>query len=165
MLLGALATGAALPAVAEGPEFPPFAIGDVDFEPQCYPNPAFGRLLTLFNFGGGAAREGDEWVADWPVYQAVSGETSVRLMLDQPADWHGLHLGGVEVYRGIERGPANYTLVFHDAPERVREVWNARGWNLPLVNEARDIAGLEGYTSIMVGSGEDGTASVTCFRD
>jgi hypothetical protein len=146
--------------------YPPFALADVGFTADCNPNDAFGRLLTLFSGGRSKPIEEDEAPDfDEPLYNAVSGDISRELMLDDSAGWHGLHLKRIELYHGIERGPANYSLVFDDPPEKVREVWNARGWNLPPVNEDRDIEGLEGYASIMVAAEEGGYASVTCFRD
>ena len=87
------------------------------------------------------------------------------LMFDDPAPWHGLHLKSIDLYFGIERGPVNYSLVFDDPPERVREVWNGRGWHLPAVNDTRDVEGLEGYASIGVQADEGDFATVTCFRD
>jgi hypothetical protein len=155
-----------LPADAQETTFPPFSFGDVDFTRECYPNDAFERLLSLFGRGGASRPADDEVpVFDEPLYSAVSADAYQRLMFDDAADWHGLHLKGVELYHGIERGPANYTLVFDDPPEKVREVWNARGWNLAAVDVSRDVEGLEGYASVMVSSDEGERASVTCFRD
>jgi hypothetical protein len=166
LLVAATAIPASLPVHAQTTEFPPFSFADVDFTRECYPNGAFERLLSLFGRGGHTPPGDDEVpVFDEPLFNAVSADAWQRLMLDDPVDWHGLHLKGVELYHGIERGPANYTLVFADPPEKVREVWNARGWNLPPVGEARDIDGLEDYASIMVSADDGDRASVTCFRD
>jgi hypothetical protein len=159
-LIAALA--AALPMEAPAREPAPFALADVDFEADCRPNSAFERLLTVFL---GAAAAGD--AADAAVYDAVAGDAFHRLILDEPAEWHGLRLKGIDLYLGIERGPANYTLIFDNSLTEVREVWSARGWKLPAVGERRDIDGLEGYAAIGL-DGIDGAgagAAVTCFRD
>lgn len=155
-----------MPAHAQATPFPPFSFADVDFTRACYPNEALERLLSLLGRGG-TARPADDAVPvfDEPLYNAVSANAWQRLMFDEAVDWHGLHLEGVELFHGIERGPANYTLLFEDSPERVREVWNARGWNLPPVDASRDIEGLENYAMIMVAREGDGRTSVTCFRD
>ena len=150
----------ALPAAAQ-PEPRPFALADVDFTTDCNPNPAFERLLGAFLH----RYTDDNAELDAPVYAAVSGDTHHRLMFDDPAPWHGLHLKSIDLYFGIERGPVNYSLVFDDPPERVREVWNGRGWHLPAVNDTRDVEGLEGYASIGVQADEGDFATVTCFRD
>ena len=153
-------------ANAQDTGFAPFALAEVDFEPECTPNAAFERVLTLFaRTGSRPPADDDELVLDEPLYNAVSGDTWQRLMLDDAVEWHGLQLKGIELHLGIERGPANYALRFADPPERVRAVWNARGWKLPPVDEDRDVEGLEGYASISVRSEEGGGASVTCFRD
>jgi hypothetical protein len=151
------------PARAEEREFAPFAFADIEFDPQCRPNAALERVLAML---GGINREVvTEAVADTPLQDVVSGDASLRWRLDRPVDWHGLHLVALEHEHGIERGPSNYRLVFADPPVKVREVWNARGWNLPPVNEPRDVAGLENYAAIMVSSEDGGRAAVTCFRD
>ncbi len=151
----------ASPASAREPAVQPFAFADVDFTPDCRPNAALERLLTALH---GRAPTDDENV-DQPLYDALAGDTFHRLVLDEPAAWHGLHLTGVEQVLGIERGPANTTLVFADSPASVRDLWNARGWRLPPAGQARSIDGLEGYASIEIESRAGGGASVTCFRD
>jgi len=159
-VLAMVLTVTGLPAAAQ-PEPSPFVLADIDFTPDCNPNPAFERLLAAF-----LQRHSDENAElDAPVYAAVSGDTHHRLMFDDPAPWHGLHLKSIDLYFGIERGPANYSLVFDDPPERVREVWNRRGWRLPAVNDTRDVEGLEDYALIGVQSDEGDFATVTCFRD
>ena len=65
---------------------------------------------------------------------------------------------------GLPKDKLTATVYIDDDPERVREVWNARGWHLPPVGETRDVEGLEGYAS--VGVEADGElATVTCYRD
>jgi len=152
LLLG-LATS---PAVGQG--LAAFSFEEVDFVRQCEPNPALGRLFALF------VPSYDDAVFDEPVFNAVSGDVSQVLRLDDPAAWHGLQLLEVRFNHGVERGPVNYTLAFADSPERVREVWNARGWNLPPVGETREVEGLEGYAYVGV-EADDGLATVTCYRD
>jgi hypothetical protein len=49
-------------------------------------------------------------------------------------------------------------------PERVREVWNARGWHLPAVGETREVEGLK-VTLTSVLDADGGLATVTCWRD
>jgi hypothetical protein len=99
-----------------------------------------------------------------PLYDAVSGETSHKLMLGTPADWNGLKFIGISLYSGIERGPVNYTMLFEDSPQATLAVWNKLGWKLKPVDETRDVEGLEGYASIGVSTAGEG-ASVTCWRD
>ena len=135
----------------------------MDFESDCRPNAAFKRLLTVL--GGSRPTEDRERAIDQPLYDAIAGDTWHRLILDEPVEWRGLHLEGVDLYLGIERGPSNYTLVFDESPSTVRKVWDARGWQLPAVGERRDIGGLDGYASIMLDGVEGGRAAVTCFRD
>jgi hypothetical protein len=160
---GALAAIAALafPAAAQA-QPAPFVLADVGFTPDCNPNPALGRLFTLFV----PRPPADEVQVDFdePLYNAVSGNVSQTIYLDDPADWHGLHLTEVRFFHGIERGPVNYSHVFADPPESVREVWNRRGWRLPAVGALRDVEGLEGYASIGVEADGD-LATVTCYRD
>ena len=86
------------------------------------------------------------------------------LQIDREVAWHGLRLVEVRHFRGIERGPANFTLVFAESPERVRAVWNARGWRLPAVGETRAVEGLEGYAAIGV-EADGALSTVTCYRD
>ena len=162
-----LAAMVALPATASAQDssFAPFSFAEVGFEPECTPNAALQRLITVLHGRAGGPSANEDGVLDAPLYDAVSGATWQRLLLDGAADWHGLQFKGIELHLGIERGPANYTLLFVDAPETVREVWNARGWKLPPPGQPRDIEGLEGYASIMVGPELGGGASVTCFRD
>ena len=95
----------------------------------------------------------------------MSGEIRQQLLIDGGASWHGLRLQSIETYHGIERGPANYTLVFADSRPAVLAVWNRMGWRLPDNGEARDIAGLEGYASVSAQTVGDGATRVTCFRD
>jgi hypothetical protein len=142
----------------------PFAIEDVDFTRDCRPNDALARLFTMF--GGAAPADADaaEWTFDGPLYNAVGGDVSQVLRLDDAAPWHGLRLVEARFDHGIERGPVNYTLAFEDSPERVRAVWNERGWQLPPVGETRDVEGLEGYAVIGV-EAAGALATVTCYRD
>jgi hypothetical protein len=149
---------AAPPAAAR--DLPAFSFEDVDFVRQCEPNPALGRLFALFV----PSFDDDDAVFDVPVFNAVSGDVSQVLRLDGPAAWHGLQLIEVRFNHGVERGPVNYTLAFADDPERVRAVWNARGWHLPPVGETREVEGLEGYASVGV-EADGGLATVTCYRD
>lgn len=151
-------------ASAQQPAFPPFSFADVDFDADCRPNAALARLLTVLHGRAGTA-EGA--AIDTPLYDAVAGDTFHRLILDQPADWHGLRLKGVDLYLGIERGPANYTLIFDNPPSQVREVWDARGRTLPALGERRAIEVAEGHASIMLDGveGPGAGAAVTCFRD
>lgn len=134
-----------------------FQVEQIGFEPDCSPNAAFQKIVDMM-----AGQD-----VDLSILQTVSGNIEHQLALDEPADWHGLKLAGVHLYFGIERGPANYALIFEDRPEDVRAVWNRRGWNLPAVGQARDIEGLEGYAAIGIsqpGENEDATR-VTCWRD
>jgi hypothetical protein len=86
------------------------------------------------------------------------------LRLDRAADWYGLHPVEVRADFGIERGPANIALVFTDNPDRVRDVWNARGWGLPSPGLRRALDDKISLASIGVGA--DGPlAAGTCFRD
>ena len=141
----------------------PFTFEDVGFTPDCRPNAAFDRLLALLT-PRPPSDDAESRVFDEPLYNAVSGDAAHVLRLDVDALWHGLQLLEVRFHHGIERGPANYTLVYGDDPEQVRAVWNARGWDLPAVGQTRDVAGLEGYAS--VGVEADGeVATVTCYRD
>jgi hypothetical protein len=151
-----------VPAGAADAAFAPFAIADVDFEPDCAPNPAFNRLLTLL-FGLGSFPD-NAAAFDEPLHNALAGDTHHVLRLDRAAEWHGLRLVEVRADFGIERGPANLALVFADDPARVREVWNARGWNLPPTGESRVID--HAVIRIAVGIESDGSLSaVTCFAD
>jgi hypothetical protein len=141
--------------------YPPFSFAEVDFAPDCTPNAAFDRLLGVL--GGRSATSGDATV-DEPLYDAVSGAALHVLQLRREVPWHGLRLVGVRFYHGVESGPANLSLLFADAPERVRAVWNERGWKLPPPGETRLIED-RGIAAI-VGVDSDGQlASVTCFRD
>ncbi len=140
----------------------PFALEQVDFEPDCAPNAAFNRLLTLL-LGLGSFPDNAS-AFDEPLHNAVAGDTHHVLQLDRAMDWHGLHLVEVRADFGIERGPANVALVFADDPDRVRAVWNARGWNLPPAGESRVID--DKVIRIAVGIETDGPHSaVTCFAD
>ena len=150
---------ASMPATAQSP---PFAFEDVDFTPECEPNEAFGRLLVLIL--GPASENGSGAAFDEALFNAVSGDTYHVLRLDRPASWHGLRLVEVRLQFGIERGPANYALAFADDPERVRSVWNARGWNLPRAGEVREID--DEVITTSVGIATDGVlATVTCSSD
>jgi hypothetical protein len=141
---------------------PPFALEAIDFEPDCAPNTAFNRLLTLL-FGLGSFPD-NAAAFDEPLHDAVAGDTHHVLRFDSAADWHGLNLIEVRADFGIERGPANIALVFADSPARVREVWNARGWNLPPPGSTRAVD--DGISPARIGVGADGArAAVTCFRD
>ena len=159
----ALTTAVASPAPAQDHAFAPFDFADMDFDPQCRPNAAFERVMAVL--GGGSGRATAEAEVDTALLDAVSGHVSQRLRLERPVAWNGLQLVAIEHEHGIESGPSNYHLVFADPAEKVREVWNARGWTLAPVNQRREIAGLERYAQIMVGSRDDGTAVISCFRD
>ena len=101
---------------------------------------------------------------DEPLYNAVSGAVLHELQLNREVSWRGLRLVAVQYYQGIESGPSNFSLLFADSPERVREVWNERGWNLPPVGETRVLEDEVIVTA--VGVEEDGQrAAVTCFVD
>lgn len=145
-------------------EFPPFALSDVDFTRDCARNPAFERLLTVL-FGPPDAK--DRWEPanfDEPLHNATGGITEHRLEFSEAKDWNGLRLREVRAYLGIESGPVNYTLAFEDSAERVREVWNARGWNLPPTGQLRTLEGEDIHTA--VGIETDGTLTlVTCYID
>lgn len=122
----------------------------------------FGRLLSLFS-GPRPKDENAEMAFDEPLYNAVSGDTSRKLFLDEPQDWHGLKLTGVELYAGIERGPVNYALVFAEDAATVRAAWNRLGWKLPEGDETREM--IEGYAFMGVQAREGGGAMVVCLRD
>lgn len=160
----ALLAAAALAAPSPAAEPGPFSLQDVDFTADCHANAALLRLFSVFVPRRQTAPETATPSVDEALYNAVSGEATLVMWLDNPASWHGLHLVGVRYQHGIERGPINYTLVFSERPERVRAVWNARGWQLPPPGETRDIPGLERYASIGIHPEEELTA-VTCFRD
>jgi len=148
------------PAIAQ--TAPPFTLESVDFTPDCAPNAAFNRLLTLL-FGLGNF-PGNRAAFDEPLHNAVAGDAHHVLHLDRPVAWHGLHLAEVRADLGIERGPANLALVFADSSDRVREVWNARGWNLPAPGQTRAVG--DGVAPVSIGVTSAGAlAAVTCFRD
>lgn len=151
-----LLLAASIPAAGQEP----FPFEEIDFTPDCAPNVAFNRLLSVFV----PSHDDSGSVSGTPIYELVSGDVSQVLWLDRAAAWHGLGLVGVRFDHGIERGPANFTLVFAEEPERVRTVWNARGWSLPPVGQTRDVEDLEGYASIGVEADGEG-ATVTCYRD
>ena len=141
----------------------PFALEDVDFTPDCGPSAAFERLLPLL-FGPPRGDGEAEPEVDLEVYDAVSATASHVLRLRPEKPWHGLRLAEVRSLHGIESGPFNLSLVFADSPERVREVWNARGWNLPPAGEVRVID--DELISTAVGIEMNGElAAVTCFVD
>ena len=161
-ILAAAVLAAGRPGAAQSPP-QPFSFEDVDFTPQCVPNRTFDRLLAVFMPRVPAGAEEAPAVFDEPAFNAVSGDAFHALRLDREAAWHGLRLVEVRLVYGIERGPANYTLVFADDPELVRSVWNARGWNLPPVGEPREI---DGRGPDWIGVRDDGAlATVTCFHD
>ena len=162
-LAPALILAGGSPASAQSSS-PPFSFDDVDFTCDCRPNAAFGRLLGVLLGRPGPEPDDAEWEVDEPVYNAVSGNASHVLQIDREVAWHGLRLVEVRHFRGIERGPANFTLVFAESPERVRAVWNARGWRLPAVGETRAVEGLEGYAAIGV-EADGALSTVTCYRD
>jgi hypothetical protein len=145
-------------------KYPPFRFEDVSFTKDCQPNEAFERLITLLT--GPTPKLADDAVPDFdePLYNAVAGDRSYQLRLDEPKAWNGLRLTGISLYFGIERGPANYILSFEEDAGKVRTVWNKLGWNLPAVNQNRDVEGLEGYAFIGV-SGDNNGGQVGCFRD
>ncbi len=148
---------AARPAAAE-----PFALEDVDFEADCAPNAAFLRLLTLLY---GPPNESEaEPAYDAPLLAAVSGHATGAVHFAGERPWHGLRLVAVGTYHGIESGPSNHAMVFADSPERVREVWNARGWNLPPPGETRMLE--DEPIAVAIGVAADGAgAAVTCSVD
>ena len=142
---------------------PPFAIEDVDFTADCAPNAAFERLLTVLL--PQTASESDALPGfDEPLFDAVSGHTSHVLRFAKARNWHGLHLAEARLLFGIESGPANYSLVFADPPERVGEVWNARGWRLPPVGE-RSTLGDEVILTAVGVEADGELTTVTCFSD
>ena len=157
-LLSLVLSAFASPAMAEptGPD-EMFRIEQIDFKPDCAPNGAFQQIVDMMT--------GQD--VDLSIIQKISGEMEHELHLDEPADWHGLKLSGIHLFFGIERGPANYSLIFDNRPEEVRAVWNKRGRRLPAVGEGRDIEELEGYAAISVSqsSGNEQGARVTCWRD
>ncbi len=136
-----------------------FQFEDIGFAPDCTPNAALERLLHIVTGQPSAAKS----PADTELYNAVSGNTLQKIMLDQPADWHGLKLRSISLYAGIQKGPVNYTLYFSDPAKRVLQVWNEQGWNLPAVNKSRAIDP-DGYAAIGVQNEEGTGASVTCWR-
>ena len=153
---------AAPPAVAQDP--PPFTFEDVDFTPACAPNPAFERLIGLLLSRPPVDAGDADPKLDEPLYNAVSGAALHVLQLEREAPWHGLRLVGIRSYHGIESGPANLSLIFADGAERVRKVWNERGWKLPPVGETRVMEDQEIFTAVGVDS--DGQhAAITCFVD
>jgi hypothetical protein len=161
-LLAASILTAGSSAVAQ-PSQPPFSYQDVDFTPGCRPNAAFDRLLGVL-LPRSAGGEDAEPEFDEPLYNAVSGYSYHVLHLSNAAEWNGLRLVEVRLHHGIESGPSNASLVFADNPGRVREVWNARGWNLPPAGETRVIE--DEIITTAVGIEMDGElAAVTCFVD
>jgi hypothetical protein len=154
----------AQPPAQNNVKYPPFALADVGFTADCNPNAALRRLLKLLTGSSREYKPDETPDIDGPLYDAVFGETSHKLMLDAPADWNGLKFRGIELYAGIERGPVNYTMLFEDGPQATLAAWNKLGWKLKPVDETRDVEGLEGYASIGVSTAGEG-ASVTCWRD
>jgi hypothetical protein len=151
------------PAAAQSPS-PPFAVEDVDFTADCSPNAAFDRLLRLMLPALPADTADTVPDVDGPLYNAISGAVEHVLHLGREVEWHGLRLVEVRLYQGVESGPLNHSLVFADGPDRVREVWNARGWNLPQPGETRVLKDEAIFTA--VGIEVDGAfARVTCFVD
>ena len=161
-LLTAPALAAVSPLVAQAPRS--FSIEDIDFTRDCAPNAAFERLLTVL-LPRSASETADAPPAfDEPLFNAVSGHAVHVLHFHQSQPWHGLHLAEVRLLFGIESGSPNHSLVFADPPERVRAVWNARGWDLPPADETRVIDDEVILTA--VGIEADGAlAAVTCFSD
>ena len=70
----------------------------------------------------------------------------------------------VRLHHGIESGPSNHSLIFADDPERLRQVWNARGWNLPPAGEPRVLEDAVITTAVGLERVGEHTA-VTRFRD
>jgi hypothetical protein len=161
-LLAAFALAGAVPAAGQDPQ--PFSLAEVDFSPNCDPNAAFERLMVLLLPGSATGADSAQPAFDEPLYNAAAGAVMHVLDLEHEAPWHGLRLVGVRYYHGIESGPSNHSLVFADNPERVREVWNARGWNLPPAGETRVIEDEEILTAIGIEADGRG-AAVTCFVD
>ena len=159
-LFAAATVAVSTPAAAQSST--PFAFEDVDFTSDCSPNAAFHRLLGILL--GSSVDEDAEPEFDELLFNAVSGDTDHVLRLSEPAAWYGLRLVEVRTHFGIERGPYNHSLVFADGPDRVREVWNARGWRLPVAGEIRAID--DEAIDTAVGIEADGElAAVTCFVD
>jgi hypothetical protein len=163
-VLASLGAFAMATSSAAAQEATPFVWQDVDFTSGCRANPAFDRLLGLLLSRASADAGNADPTIDQPLYNAVSGTASHVLQLGREVPWHGLRLVGVRSYHGIESGPSNLSLVFADSAERVREVWNERGWNLPPVGETRVMEDEAILTAVGVVS--DGQhAAVTCFID
>lgn len=162
LFAGAVWIIAAAPAAAT--DYPPFDFQEVGFTKDCQPNAAFERLMTLMTGPSRRMADDEQPDIDGPLYDAISGDTTHSLMLDTPKPWHGLKLIGVNLAFGIERGPANYMLLFEDDAQKVRTTWNNLGWMLPAIDDVRDVDGLEGYAFIGVSRSGNG-AMVGCFRD
>jgi hypothetical protein len=138
-----------------------FDISRIGFTELCEPNPAFERLLGVLI---GRRPDGDRAVADPAIMDVLAGNLLHKLELDEAVAWNGLRLKGVELQFGIERGPANYGLLFEDEPTRVVAVLNERGFDLRQPGAFRDVPGLEGYASMGVDqSGE--RSALWCMRD
>lgn len=138
---------------------PEFDISRIGFTQRCEPNDTFSRLLAVLVGRGGARPDDDALVRN-----AITGDTSHSLRLDQSVPWNGLKLRGVELRFGIERGPANYALVFDESPERAVAILNSLGLQLPASGGTRDVRGLEKYASMGVTASGSGSA-LWCARD
>lgn len=161
--------GFAIPALLFAPQptsaqkpAQPFVWEEVGYTQDCNPNPAFERLLSIFSRRPMAPQD-EEPVFDEGLFNAVQGDTSQRLFLDVPQNWHGLKLRAIEFYTGVERGPVNYVMVFDNSAEEVRAVWNKLGWKIPPGDETREM--IDNYAYLGVQSQEGGRAAAICWRD
>ncbi len=140
-----------------------FDLEEVGFTPGCGPNEAFVRLLTLMLGPHPTAAQG-EAAYDKAVLDAVAGDMRHVLHFSRPVPWNGFNLAEVRLQFGVESGPANFGLAFADDPERVREVWNARGWDLPPPGASRVVD--DEVVEVSIGIARDGAlTTVTCFTD
>ena len=150
----------AMPAAAQGPGG--LSLEQVDFSPECEPSAMFEQMLMVDQ--GVHVDVAEQLLEERKITDLVAGDASHVVRFDNALGWHGLRLVELRFEHGFERGPANYTMVFADSPERVREVWNTRGWNLPPVGEKRVIDDEVIVTAVgIVADGE--FAAVTCFVD
>lgn len=162
--LVAAALVARSPSGAQDAPFPPFAFEDVDFARDCTPTPTFERVMALLVPRALPATGDTVPAVDIPLLDVTPGAVQHALKLGREVDWHGLHLVEVRLYQGVESGPTNHSLVFSDSPERVREVWSARGWDLPPVGQTRVVA--DDGIAVAVGIEQLGErTAVTCFVD
>jgi hypothetical protein len=162
-LLAASIPALGSPAAAQSSS-PPFAFEDVDFASDCSPNAAFDRLLTLLLPKAPAVPHDTVPVIDEPLLNAAPGAVAHVLHLGREVEWHGLRLVEVRLFQGIESGPTNHSLVFADSPQRVRAVWNARGWSLPGPGETRVLEDEVIVTAVGIEAKGEFVA-VTCFVD